>query len=90
MRPADLFQPRPIHARWINIRTEPNFILPDSQLIERIDRIRVWQEGDRRAVHKPLLVLLMLGKLARGEAVARFGDIEDDFCKLREQFGPAG
>ena len=63
-------------------------ILPESQLIERFDRIRVWQQGDHRAVHKPLLVLLMLGKLVRGEVGARFEDIEDEFRKLLEQFGP--
>ena len=63
--------------------------LPESELITRFDRIRVWQQGDRRAVHKPLLVLLMLGKLLNGESIVRFEVIEDDFRKLLEQFGPA-
>jgi predicted restriction endonuclease len=49
-------------------------ILPESKLIERFDQIRVWQQGDRRAVHKPLLVLLMLVKLARA-ASASFSDV---------------
>ncbi len=63
--------------------------LNDADLIGRFDAIRVWQRGDQRAVHKPLLVLLMLGKLARGESSVRFEEIEDDLRKLLEQFGPA-
>jgi len=31
-----------------------------AELLSAFDRIRVWQRGDRRAVHKPLLVLLAL------------------------------
>ena len=38
------------------------------EILAAFDRIRVWQQGDRRAVHKPLLVLLALGRLLRGEA----------------------
>jgi len=64
-------------------------ILSEAALLERFDSIRVWQQSGRRAVHKPLLVLLMLGKLARGEANARFADIEKDFQRLLQQFGPA-
>lgn len=53
-------------------------------------RIRVWQRGDRRAVHKPLLVLLALGRLARGEApIVEFSDIEDKLGRLLKEFGPS-
>ena len=38
------------------------------EVLAAFDRIRVWQQGDRRAVHKPLLVLLALGRLLRGES----------------------
>ena len=31
-------------------------------VLAAFDRIRVWQQGDRRAVHKPLLVLLALAR----------------------------
>ncbi|OGA46128.1 MAG: hypothetical protein A3F74_20340 [Betaproteobacteria bacterium RIFCSPLOWO2_12_FULL_62_58] len=64
--------------------------LSESELLERFDRIRVWQRGGQRAVHKPLLVLLALGRLWRGEpAAAQFAAIEDDLRKLLEQFGPS-
>ena len=64
--------------------------LPEPELLERFDRIRIWQRSGQRAVHKPLLVLLALGRLARGEpAAAQFAAIEDDLRKLLEQFGPS-
>jgi hypothetical protein len=37
------------------------------ELLTAFDPIRAWQRGDQRAVHKPLLVLLALARLARGE-----------------------
>ena len=65
--------------------------LSESELLERFDRIRVWQRGGQRAVHKPLLVLLALGRLWRGEPpAAQFTEIESDLQKLLEQFAPAG
>ena len=33
------------------------------QLLAAFDRIRVWQRGDQRAVHKPLLVLTHLAPI---------------------------
>jgi putative restriction endonuclease len=64
--------------------------LTEFELLERFDRIRVWQRRGQRAVHKPLLVLLALGRLWRGEpATAQFADIEADLRLLLEQFGPS-
>lgn len=60
-------------------------------ILATFDRIRVWQQGDRRAVHKPLLVLLALGRLARGEApIVEFAEIEGKLGALLKQFGPSG
>jgi putative restriction endonuclease len=60
-----------------------------SELLEKFDRIRVWQRGGQRAVHKPLLVLLALGRLWRGEPPAvEFAAIESALKKLLDQFGP--
>ena len=36
------------------------------EILQAFDRMRVWQRGDRRAVHKPLLVLLALAKVGAG------------------------
>ena len=61
------------------------------EILAAFDRIRVWQQGDRRAVHKPLLVLLALDRLLRGEApLVEFAGIEDKLGKLLEEFGPSG
>jgi len=64
-------------------------MLTESALIARFESIRVWSQGDRRAVHKPLLVLLMLGRLFRGETSAQFADIEEELQGLLQQFGPS-
>ena len=53
--------------------------------------MRVWQRGDRRAVHKPLLVLFALGRLARGEAAfPEFSAVEGELGRLLFEFGPSG
>lgn len=36
------------------------------EILQAFDRMRVWQRGDQRAVHKPLLVLLALAKVGAG------------------------
>lgn len=59
-------------------------------ILKAFDSIRVWQRGDRRAVHKPLLVLLALGRLTRGEPVmTEFASIEADLKSLLTDFGPS-
>ncbi len=44
------------------------------ELLKAFDRIRVWQRGDQRAVHKPLLVLLAMTRLADGEPAVGCGE----------------
>jgi len=60
------------------------------QAIQAIDKIRVWQKGDKRAPHKPLLVLLALARFLQGqpEPVA-FTEIEPQLKELLDEFGPA-
>jgi len=59
------------------------------QLLQAFDGIRVWQQGDRRAVHKPLLVLLALAKLiGNDEEALSWPGIEGQFKQLLEEFGP--
>ena len=62
-----------------------------NELLAAFDRIRVWQRGGQRAVHKPLLVLLALARLERGEApMAEFSELEGKLKSLLEEFGPSG
>ena len=58
---------------------------------QAFDRMRVWQRGDQRAVHKPLLVLLALAKVGAGDTAAMdWNETEPRLKSLLEEFGPAG
>ena len=62
------------------------------KIIQAFDGMRVWQRGDQRAVHKPLLVLYALAKIGAGGGAA-MTDWNDDEPKLKElldEFGPNG
>jgi putative restriction endonuclease len=61
------------------------------EILRAFDGLRVWQRGDRRAVHKPLLVLFELGRLARGgPAEVDYNDLEPALMALLDEFGPSG
>jgi putative restriction endonuclease len=63
-------------------------VQPD-ELKEKILNIRIWQRGDERAPHKPLLLLYSLARVARGEPrLVSFKDAVDDLKKLLKEFGP--
>lgn len=61
------------------------------EILQAFDRMRVWQRGDQRAVHKPLLVLYALSKVGAGEtAMMDWNDAEPTLKELLEEFGPDG
>ena len=61
---------------------------PD-ELKEKILNIRIWQRGDERAPHKPLLLLYSLARVARGELrLVSYEEAVDDLRKLLQEFGP--
>jgi len=61
------------------------------EIIGAFDRMRVWQRGDRRAVHKPLLVLLALARVGSGgAAMIDWVEAEPKLKALLEEFGPSG
>jgi len=61
------------------------------EIIQAFDRMRVWQRGDQRAVHKPLLVLFALSRISSGgTATIDWNDAEPSLRDLLEEFGPAG
>jgi putative restriction endonuclease len=64
--------------------------LSDMELLQRFSDLRQFQRGGHRAPHKPLLILLALGRLARGESrMVEFSDIEHQLRQLIEEFGPS-
>lgn len=61
---------------------------PDD-LREAVANIKMWQRGDQRAPHKPLLLLYALGRLTRGEPrKMSYETVKDDLKTLLHEFGP--
>ena len=59
------------------------------ELSARFSELRQAVIGDRRAPHKPLLVLLMLGRYQQGNYVAlTFADAQTKLATLLAEFGP--
>jgi putative restriction endonuclease len=60
-------------------------------LEERIDNLLMWKKGEKRAPHKPLLLLLAIGNVQRGgERLQLFQDIQPSLTRALELFGPSG
>ena len=58
-------------------------------LHQRLDELKVWKRGDQRAPHKPLLLLLAMGRAVRGEErLVSFREIEMPLTGLLRHFGP--
>lgn len=60
------------------------------QFSNLISAIRPWTRGDERAPHKPLLLLMILSRIQRGEdRLTAFTDIEKPLKQLLNDFGPS-
>lgn len=61
-----------------------------NEILEDFARLKIFQRGEQRAVHKPLLVLFALGRVAKGAArLIDFAAIESDLKNLLQEFGPS-
>ncbi|MBN8476287.1 phosphorothioated DNA-binding restriction endonuclease [Sulfuritalea sp.] len=61
------------------------------EILRTFDRMRVWQRGDQRAVHKPLLVLFALARVGAGDtATIDWNEAEPRLKSLLDEFGPDG
>ncbi len=59
------------------------------EFLQKIERINVWQRRGERAPHKPLLLLLALGRvLGKRERLAAYMQIESRLTDLLKNFGP--
>ena len=60
------------------------------EFLQKLGQVKFWRTRGQRAPHKPLLVLLALGRVARGEErLARYEqDLEGPLTDLLERFGP--
>lgn len=60
----------------------------EDEVVRRFAGIRQWRAGEHRAPHKPLLLLLALGRLQAGsERLAPFVAVEEPLRRLLEQYG---
>ena len=64
-------------------------VCSQDKVLERLASLNVWKRGDARAPHKPLLMLLALGRLGAGAGrLATFEDWAAPLAKLLDEFGP--
>jgi putative restriction endonuclease len=59
-----------------------------ADFLRRVSQINTWQRGGERAPHKPLLLLLALGRLSRGEKGLPWSICEKELSALLREFGP--
>ncbi|MCU0712568.1 MAG: HNH endonuclease [Pirellula sp.] len=61
----------------------------NSSILGKFRNLKVWQRGDERAPHKPLLLLLALGRYAAGSnRLIKYSEIDKPLKELLELFGP--
>ena len=59
------------------------------QTLERFKHLNVWKRGSERAPHKPLLLLLALGRYRQGaERLLSFANLDEPLRELLREFGP--
>jgi len=58
------------------------------QVLEAFARVKSFTQGDKRAPHKPILLLLALAAVQRGERWLRFSEVEASFRSAFFAFGP--
>ena len=60
-----------------------------NEFLKVLDRLSMWSSHGRRAPHKPLPLLLALGRVVRGrDRLARYQDLEKPLIGLLKRFGP--
>ncbi|MBK9304620.1 MAG: hypothetical protein IPM94_12230, partial [bacterium] len=60
-----------------------------SDILDRLTSVSVWTSGDRRAPHKPLLLLLALARCSRGEPrEIPYREVDQKLGALLREFGP--
>lgn len=57
--------------------------------LHKVKSLNVWKRGGERAPHKPLLLLLALGKIQNGEETLSYEEVDEKLRRLLEEFGPA-
>ena len=59
------------------------------EFLAKVAKINVCKSGDKRSPHKPLLILLCLGRIHAGKPrLVGFDEIEDKLVRMLSEFGP--
>ena len=62
--------------------------MTSKEFLDRVKKLRTWKRGNQTAPHKPFLLLLALGRVARGEdRLVRFSELRERFAVLWRRFG---
>lgn len=59
-----------------------------NQTLEKIAHLNTFRSGDRRAPHKPLLLLIAIGALTKGKRELTFSEIEESLTPLLNAYAP--
>ena len=63
----------------------------NDDFLNRLSRINVWQSGGRRAPHKPLLILYVLGRVGQGKKrLVSYSEVDKHLTSLLRRFGLPG
>ena len=58
-------------------------------IIQKFQDLNLWKSGEKRAPHKPLLVIYAIGKLLQGEnRLIPYSEIDEKLGNLLKEFGP--
>ena len=59
------------------------------EIVQKFETLKVWQRGDKRAPHKPLLVLYAIGELLRGKGrLLPYTEVDHSFGDILAEFSP--
>lgn len=63
--------------------------MDSTEIKELFANVKSWQQGDKRAPHKPLLILYALGRYSRGEPreIQFTSEFDKEFAQLLHEFG---
>jgi putative restriction endonuclease len=60
------------------------------EILSKLIQIKKWRQGDIRAPHKPLLLLIYLARLSNGQtSPLAFSQVEEKLKDLLQEFGPS-
>jgi len=58
------------------------------ELLERFRKIRIYKRGERRAPHKPLLILYALGQFQHSRTTFSYPEVADALIPLLDAYAP--